>query len=65
MIAAGLPADAVAYSLRHSTITDLVVSGLDMATVAALAGTSVPMIAKHYAHLQNDRAADALAGLAL
>ncbi|NRT56518.1 tyrosine-type recombinase/integrase [Sphaerotilus uruguayifluvii] len=65
VIAAGLPADAVAYSLRHSTITDLVVSGLDMATVAALAGTSVPMIAKHYAHLQNDRAADALAGLAL
>lgn len=63
--AAGLPADAVAYSLRHSTITDLVTAGLDMATVAALAGTSVPMIAKHYAHLQADRAADALAGLAL
>jgi site-specific recombinase XerD len=63
--AAGLDDSASAYTLRHSTITDLVSGGLDLASVATLAGTSVPMIAKHYAHLQHDRAADALAGLAL
>ena len=65
MRAAGLDDSASAYRLRHSTITDRVSGGLDLASVATLAGTSVPMIAKHYAHLQHDRAADALAGLAL
>jgi len=64
-IAAKLPEDAVAYSLRHSAITDLVVSGLDLATVATLSGTSVAMIERHYSHLQKHRAADALAKLAL
>lgn len=63
--AAGLPAKATAYTLRHSTITDLVTSGLDLITVVRLAGTSVAMIEKHYAHLQHDRARDALASLAL
>jgi len=63
--AAGLPAGVVAYSLRHSTITDLVQSGLDLLTVAQVSGTSVAMIEKHYGHLQRNRAAQALAGLAL
>jgi len=62
---AKLPAGVVAYTLRHSTITDLVQSGLDLLTVAQVSGTSVPMIEKHYGHLQRDRAAKALAGLAL
>lgn len=65
VLAAGLDGSASAYTLRHSTITDLVAAGLDLPTVATLAGTSVVMIAKHYAHLQHDRAADALAGLSL
>lgn len=65
VIAAGLPADAVLYSLRHSAITDLVSGGLDLMTVAQIAGTSARMIELHYAHLQADRARDALAGLAL
>ena len=64
-IAAGLPPATVAYTLRHSTITDLVTSGLDLMTVAQVSGTSVAMIEKHYAHLQRDRARDALAALAL
>lgn len=64
-LAAGLPADTCAYALRHSTITDLVSDGLDLFTVAALAGTSVAMIEKHYGHLQQERARDALAKLAL
>lgn len=65
VVLAGLPAGSTAYTLRHSTITDLVTSGLDLMTVAQVSGTSVAMIEKHYAHLQRDRAAEALAGLAL
>jgi integrase len=63
--AAGLSADVVAYTLRHSTITDLVQSGLDLLTVAQVSGTSVAMIEKHYGHLQRAKAAAALATLAL
>lgn len=64
--ASGLPAGVTAYTLRHSTITDLVShAGLDLLTVAALSGTSAVMIEKHYGHLQADRAAAALATLKL
>ena len=63
--AADLPAETTAYTMRHSVITDLVADGLDLFTVAALAGTSVAMIERHYGHLQQERARDALAGLAL
>jgi hypothetical protein len=38
---------------------------LDLLTVAQISGTSVAMIQKHYGHLQQERAVDALAGLAL
>jgi integrase len=63
--AAGLPAGVTLYALRHAGITDLVTSGLDLMTVAQLSGTSVAMIEAHYAHLQQGRAAAALATLAL
>ncbi len=63
--AAGLQPEVSAYTLRHSTITDLVVSGLDLLTVAKISGTSVAMIEKHYGHLRQTAAADALAGLVL
>ncbi|MCE4557378.1 hypothetical protein [Pelomonas cellulosilytica] len=63
--AAGLPAGTVLYTLLHSTITDLVVGGLDLLTVAQLSGTCVEMIEKHYGHLRADHAAEALAKLAL
>ena len=63
--AAGLSTDVVAYTLRHSTITDLVQSGLDLLTIAQVSGTSVAMIEKHYGHLQRAKAAAALATLAL
>jgi integrase len=36
------------YCLRHSAITRWIRSGMDIATVAALAGTSTDMIVKHY-----------------
>jgi site-specific recombinase XerD len=60
-----LPAATCAYTLRHSTITDLVTSGLDLLTVARIAGTSVMMIEKHYGHLQSATAKKALAALEL
>ena len=63
--AAELPGEATAYTLRHSVITDLVHGGLDLLTVAQVAGTSVRMIEKHYGHLRDTVAADALAKLAL
>jgi len=63
--AAKLPSSATLYTLRHSTITDLVHAGTDLLTVAQVAGTSVRMIEKHYAHLRDNVAADALAVLAL
>ena len=63
--AAELPAATVAYTLRHSVLTDLVVSGLDLLTVAQLSGTSVEMIEAHYGHLQAARSVQALATLAL
>lgn len=63
--AAGLPSGASAYAVRHSVITDLIIAGLDVMTVARLSDTSVEMIDKHYGHLRADHAATALAGLAL
>ena len=69
--AAGLPTATCAYTLRHSTITDLVTGagsaagGLDIFTVAKISGTSVVMIEKHYGHLQREHARTALEGLSL
>jgi hypothetical protein len=63
--AAKLPKATCAYTLRHCVITDLVTGGLDLFTVAKLAGTSVEMIEKHYGHLQREHARRALEGLAL
>lgn len=63
--AAGLPDETTIYALRHSTITDLVVGGLDLLTVAQVSGTSVRMIEAHYGSLRGDVAATALAGLRL
>jgi integrase len=63
--AAGLPSDITAYAVRHSTITDLIHSGVDTLTVAQLSGTSVLMIERHYGHLTKEHAREALARLAL
>ena len=61
---AGLPLSTSAYTLRHSIITELVVGGLDLLTVAQLSGTSVAMIEKHYGHFRAEHAAKALEKLA-
>lgn len=63
--AAGLPREATAYVLRHSTITDLVHNGLDLLTVAQISGTSVQRIESNYGHLKSDTATTALERLAL
>ncbi|TIL42795.1 tyrosine-type recombinase/integrase [Mesorhizobium sp.] len=63
--AAGLPSAATAYTLRHSTITDLVSAGLPLLTIAQISGTSAEMIERHYGHLSSDAAVKALGELAL
>jgi site-specific recombinase XerD len=63
--AAGLPREATAYTLRHSTITDLVTAGLPLLTIAQISGTSAEMIERHYGHLASDAAVKALSELAL
>lgn len=62
---AKLPPGVTAYTLRHSTITDLVNSGLPLLTVGQISDTSAEMIEKHYGHLNRRAATEALAGLAL
>ena len=63
--AADLPVKATAYTLRHSTITDLVTAGLPLLTIAQISGTSAEMIEQHYGHLARGAAVKALEALAL
>lgn len=63
--AAGLPDSTCAYTLRHSTITDLVRAGLPLLTIAQISGTSAEMIERHYGHLANGAALKALAELSI
>lgn len=63
-LAAGLPPETVAYTMRHSVISDLVIGRLDLHSIAKISGTSVKMIEEHYGHLRADSVTDALALLA-
>ncbi|UUL82364.1 tyrosine-type recombinase/integrase [Sphingomonas qomolangmaensis] len=65
VVIAKLPIGTTAYTLRHSTITDLVNGGLPLLSVAQISDTSAEMIERHYSHLSRHAAAEALAGLAL
>lgn len=62
---AGLPKATCAYSIRHSVITDLLKAQVNAFDVAALAGTSVLMLQKHYYHLLKDDTHRALQTLEL
>lgn len=62
---ASLPVGATAYTLRHSTITDLVNGGLQLLAIAQISDTSIEMIERHYGHLDRHASAEALAGLTL
>lgn len=59
--AAELPDGVVLYTLRHCWITDAITGGMDLLTVAKLAGTSLAMIEKHYGKLVQQTARDKLA----
>ena len=61
---AQLPEETVLYTLRHSWITDAIIAGMDLLTVAKLAGTSLLMIEKTYGHLVHGAARDKLAKVA-
>lgn len=63
--AARLPKGTTAYTLRHTTITDLVIAGLPLLTIAQISGTSAQMIERHYGHLVSEAAIKALAELEL
>jgi integrase len=62
---AQLPMGTTAYTLRHSTITDLVNAGLPLLTIAQISDTSAEMIERHYGHLSQQAAVEALAELVL
>jgi integrase len=54
-----------AYDLRHSWITEALSGGVDPSTVAELAGTSITMLNRTYAHLVVDHAIQAFAAVRL
>ncbi|GHV32718.1 hypothetical protein FACS18949_04530 [Clostridia bacterium] len=55
-----LPQDLHPHSLRHSFVSLLISSGLDVVTVASLAGDTVEVISKIYAHSFAEREAAAM-----
>lgn len=59
-VGAELGGDVVLYSIRSSVITDMITGGADPLTVARLSGTSLQMIQKHYGHLVDAHAREAL-----
>ena len=55
-----LPRDLHAHSMRHSFVSLLIANGLDPVNVAALAGDTIEIISKHYAHSFAERRAAAM-----
>jgi integrase len=55
-----LPCGLHAHSMRHSFVSLLISNGLDLVTVAALAGDTIEIISKHYAHSFAERRAAAM-----
>ena len=47
----GVESECVLYSFRHTWITSALLAGVELATVAEMAGTSIQMIERHYGHL--------------
>lgn len=61
--AAGLPDRVTLKTLRHCWITDAIVGGMDLLTVAKQAGTSLAMIDRTYGHLVQGAAREKLAAI--
>ena len=55
-----LPRGLHAHSLRHSFVSLLISTGVDVVNVAALAGDTIEIISKHYAHSFAERRAAAM-----
>ena len=55
-----LPRGLHAHSMRHSFVSLLISSGVDVVNVAALAGDTIEIISKHYAHSFAERRAAAM-----
>ncbi len=60
---AKLPTGTVAYTLRHSWITEALMGGMSTLEVARLTGTSLTMIERHYGHLVAESARGRLANM--
>ena len=65
IVDAKLPETVTTYTKRHSVITDLIHGVLDKLSVAQLSGNSIFMIEKHYGHLTQELAKEALSRLVL
>ncbi|MCL2565607.1 MAG: site-specific integrase [Defluviitaleaceae bacterium] len=55
-----LPRELHAHSMRHTFISLLISNGVDVVNVAALAGDTIEIISKHYAHSFAERRAAAM-----
>jgi integrase len=56
---AGVRKEITIYSFRHLWISEMLMAGVDVATVAKMAGTSIAMIEKVYGHFTNQHFLDA------
>jgi integrase len=56
-----IPGGVAIHALRHSRITHLLLAGTPAQVVAQIAGTSLAMLQRHYAHLMARSLADELA----
>ena len=55
-----LPRELHAHSMRYTFISLLISNGVDVVNVAALAGDTIEVISKHYAHSFAERRAAAM-----
>lgn len=56
---AGVRDDITIYSFRHLWISETLMAGVDVATAAKMAGTSIAMIERVYGHFTNQHFVDA------
>lgn len=62
---AGLPANVVPYTIRHTAISDRLLAGIDIGTVAKMAGTSVAVISETYHQYVPSAVADKLEAITM
>jgi integrase len=60
---AGISGKVPLYALRHSFVTALLHSGIDIHTIASISGHSVATMLQHYAHASTTAKQNAIAAL--